>query len=66
LEGIKIVQNMGVILRMIQHHFVEVVNPNGICFEPDFVSVRGVFKVLVNVTMIAVVLCSLPEFDVLY
>jgi hypothetical protein len=66
LEGIKIIQNMGIIHKMIQHTFAEVVNPNGICFEPDFVSVRGVFKVLVNVTVIALVLCSLPEFDILY
>jgi len=51
---------------MIEHRFAEVVNPNGICFEPDFVSVRGAFKVLVNVTVIALVLCSLPEFVVLY
>jgi hypothetical protein len=57
---------MGIINKMIQHHFAEVVNPNGICFEPDFVSVRCVFKVLANVTVIALLLCSLPEFDVLY
>jgi hypothetical protein len=49
-----------------QHHFAEVLNPNGICFKPDFVSVRGVFKMLVFVTVIALILCSLPEFDVLY
>jgi hypothetical protein len=66
LEGTKIIQNMGIIHKMKQHHFPEVVNPNGICFEPDFVSVRGVFKVLVNVTVIALVLRSLQEFVVLY
>ena len=66
MEGIKFIQNMGIIRKMIQHHFAEVMNPNGICFEPDFVSVRGVFKVLVNVTVIALVPCSLPELDVLY
>jgi len=56
---------------MVQHHFAEVMNPNGIYLatlltESDFVRVRGVFKVLVNVTVIALVLCSLPEFDILY
>jgi len=70
LEGIKTTQHMGTIHSTI-HHFAEVVNPNGICLatlltEPNFVSVRGVFKVLVNVTVIALVLCSLPEFDILY
>ena len=66
MEGTKFLQNMGIIHKMIEHRFAEVVNPNGICFEPDFVSVRGAFKVLVNVTVIALVLCSLPEFVVLY
>jgi hypothetical protein len=66
LEGIKIIQNLGIIHKMLQHTFAEVVNPNGICFEPDLVSDRGVFKVLVNVTVIDLVLCSLQEFDVLY
>jgi len=66
LESTKIVQNMGIIHQIMQHHFAEVLNPNGICFEPDFVAVKGVFKLLVNVTVIALVLCSLPEFDVLY
>jgi hypothetical protein len=46
LEGTKIIQNVGIIHQIMQHHFAEVQNPNGICFEPDFVSVRGVFKVL--------------------
>ena len=44
---------MGIIHQIMQHHFAEVLNPNGICFEPDFVSVKCVFKVLVNVTVIA-------------
>jgi hypothetical protein len=57
---------MGIIHQIMQHHFAEVVNPNGICFETGFVSVRGVFKVLVNMTVTALVLCSLPELDVLY
>jgi hypothetical protein len=53
LESTKIIQNMGIIHQIMQHHFAEVLNPNGICFEPDFVSVKCVFKVLVNVTVIA-------------
>jgi 16S rRNA G966 N2-methylase RsmD len=57
---------MGIIHQIMQHHFAELLNPNGICFEPDFMSVKGVFKVLVNVTLIDLVLCSLPDFDVLY
>jgi len=66
LESTKIIQNVEIIYQIMQNHFAEVLNPNGICFEQDFVSVKGVFKVLVNVTVIALVLCSLPEFDVLY
>jgi hypothetical protein len=50
-NALKIIQNMRFFHEIMQHHFAEMQNPNGMCFETDFSSVRGVLKVLVDVTV---------------